>query len=274
MASNPIYHYVYRITNKLEGKHYYGKRSSRISPFDDLGKKYFSSSTDSKFKREQKQFPERFKYKVVFIYDSLESSLRRETELHMKFRVGTNPKFYNIVTQTNNKLRFDSTGCIRVNDEQGNSFFVKLDDPKFLTGEVTAFSKNTAVVIDSNGDIFRVDRSDPKIKSKEFFGVRKGLVSVISENGETMTVSKRDPRYISGELKGVLHNKVVVVDEKGHKFTVSKHDPRYISGELRGHTTGVFNGKDKYGNIFRITKNDPRFISGELKGVRGKFPDK
>ena len=39
-------HYVYRITNIKENKHYYGTRSCEIEIKDDLGFYYFSSSTD------------------------------------------------------------------------------------------------------------------------------------------------------------------------------------------------------------------------------------
>ncbi len=40
------FHYVYRITNTQLNKHYYGCRSSNVEPAKDLGKTYFSSSTD------------------------------------------------------------------------------------------------------------------------------------------------------------------------------------------------------------------------------------
>lgn len=43
IGENNKFHYVYRITNLVEGKHYYGVRSSKVSPFNDLGTKYFSS---------------------------------------------------------------------------------------------------------------------------------------------------------------------------------------------------------------------------------------
>lgn len=41
------FHYVYRITNLLENKHYYGSRSSKEL---DIGIKYFTSSKDISFK--------------------------------------------------------------------------------------------------------------------------------------------------------------------------------------------------------------------------------
>ena len=48
-------HYVYRITNIILKKYYYGVRSCRIEPKKDLGHKYFSSSTDKLFIQDQKR---------------------------------------------------------------------------------------------------------------------------------------------------------------------------------------------------------------------------
>ena len=55
-ASSGPYHYLYRITNLVENKYYYGIRTSRNTlPQDDLGVKYFSSSTDKTFISNQKE---------------------------------------------------------------------------------------------------------------------------------------------------------------------------------------------------------------------------
>lgn len=42
-GSDGRYHYVYRITNLVENKHYYGSRTSDKLPYDDLSSKYFGS---------------------------------------------------------------------------------------------------------------------------------------------------------------------------------------------------------------------------------------
>ena len=50
------FHYLYRITNLVENKHYYGIRTSKTTlPQYDLGIKYFSSSKDKEFKKDQKK---------------------------------------------------------------------------------------------------------------------------------------------------------------------------------------------------------------------------
>lgn len=89
------YHYVYRITNKVENKHYYGVRSSKVMPKDDIGKKYFSSSTDKDFINEQKEHPERFKYKVIREFETRKDAELLEKKLHKMFHVSDNDKFYN-----------------------------------------------------------------------------------------------------------------------------------------------------------------------------------
>lgn len=109
MNTKKVYHYVYRITNVVENKHYYGKRSSKnVKPEEDLGKNYFSSSTDLLFIQDQKSNPQKYRYKVVSLHPTASRALEKEIKLHHKFKVGVNTNFYNRVIQTSTK--FDSTG--------------------------------------------------------------------------------------------------------------------------------------------------------------------
>ena len=89
------YHYVYRITNTQENKHYYGVRSSKVEPKLDLGIKYFSSSTDKEFIKEQKENKYIFKYKIIKQFDSRKEANQFEIDLHWKFDVARNESFYN-----------------------------------------------------------------------------------------------------------------------------------------------------------------------------------
>lgn len=102
MSSKYIYHYVYRITNTIENKHYYGKRSSKCDPKEDLGKKYFSSSTDEEFILDQKLNPQNYRYKIVQRFEDGKSAILRESKLHHKFNVSNSLKFYNKVKQNPN----------------------------------------------------------------------------------------------------------------------------------------------------------------------------
>lgn len=91
-----IYHYVYRITNKILNKHYYGLRSSYIHPKKDLGIKYFSSSTNKDFIIDQKNNKNNYKYKIIQIYYTRASAALAEIKLHKKFNVAFNESFYNL----------------------------------------------------------------------------------------------------------------------------------------------------------------------------------
>jgi len=83
--------------------HYYGKRSSKAHPSEDIGVKYFSSSSDRMFIAEQKEYPGNFKYKVVRIFERSEDALLFEIKLHEKFQVDTHQSFYNKSKQTSSK---------------------------------------------------------------------------------------------------------------------------------------------------------------------------
>lgn len=102
------YHYVYRITNIELNKYYYGCRTSKVAPVLDLCIKYFSSSTDINFKKDQKENPHNYKYKIVKIFNLRIDATLLEIKLHNKFNVGVNESFYNKVKQT--AVGFDRTG--------------------------------------------------------------------------------------------------------------------------------------------------------------------
>jgi hypothetical protein len=129
MSNSPIYHYVYRITNTIENKHYYGKRKSNISPFLDLGRKYFSSSSDKEFMKDQKENPQNYKYKIIWVTDDPIRATNLEIKLHDRFDVAINENFYNKAKQTSTK--FDTTGISGENH-------ILIDVYNYYTGEIIA----------------------------------------------------------------------------------------------------------------------------------------
>ena len=113
-----MFHYVYRITNLKENKHYYGCRSSKEEPKLDLGIKYFSSSKDKDFIQEQKDNKNIFKYKIIKTFDSREEAIKLEIKLHAKFNVGINESFYNKAKQTS--TGYDTFGTTKSEDFKRN----------------------------------------------------------------------------------------------------------------------------------------------------------
>lgn len=102
-------HYVYRITNIILNKHYYGCRTSKkCSPKEDLGIKYFSSSKNKDFIKDQKNNPQNYKYKIINTFNNRKKAIKLEIKLHNKFNVGVNESFYNRSKQTS--TGWDTTG--------------------------------------------------------------------------------------------------------------------------------------------------------------------
>lgn len=93
---NTQYHYVYRISNLIENKHYYGLRSSSIHPENDLGKIYYSSSTNKQFITDQKNNKANYKYKIIKIFETREEAAHIEIKLHKRLNVAFNERFYNL----------------------------------------------------------------------------------------------------------------------------------------------------------------------------------
>jgi hypothetical protein len=137
MTSKTMYHYVYRITNIITRKYYYGKRSTTNLPHLDIGFKYFGSPSKDIFfdlNKDQKENPSHYEYKVVARFQSAHESLSREIKLHKKFNVKDHPQFYNKANQTS--TGFDTTGKTTVMDKDGNKFHVNCDDPRYKSGEL------------------------------------------------------------------------------------------------------------------------------------------
>lgn len=173
------YYYVYRITNIEKSIHYYGTRTSLMLPKEDLGKHYFSSSSDKDFIKQQKLYPENFKYKIVYIFSNRKNALELEIKLHTKFNVGINESFYNRSKQT-------STGW----DTTGIKFSDKINKSKGRKG--TKRSKETIEKIK------KTKLKNPFVHSNE----TKELLRELGKKGKGSKVSEEGKRNMSNARKG------------------------------------------------------------------------
>lgn len=229
------YHYVYRITNKTLNKHYYGVRSSKVEPKLDLGIKYFSSSTDKDFIKDQNENPDNFKYKVIRNFESRKDALCFEINLHNKFDVSINESFYNLSKQTS--TGFDTTG-------------ISMKKPQL----------RDMVMVTDGKKCFRVSNTDKRYLSGELKMINKDKVIIKTDNGYK-SITKKE--FESGNYEFMFKNTVSVIDENGKKFRMSKEDFNK-NPDIHGHTKGKFVAVDIYGNKYHICKTDSRYLSGEL----------
>ena len=140
MPSNFIYtekkfNYVYRITNTVERKYYYGVHSCNDLPRERIGVKYFSSSTDEIFLEDQKSNPSHYKYKIIKFFDTRKSAVKLEIFLHHKFDVKNHPAFYNKSNQTSDGFDISSVSFSEdhqkgLNNSQFGSFWIHNKEQK------------------------------------------------------------------------------------------------------------------------------------------------
>ena len=183
--STKKFHYTYQIVELSTNKKYIGVRSSDIEPHLDIGHIYFSSSSDIKFIKRQKEFPNDYEYIVLSIHESREDANKEEMYLHEKYDVASSINFYNKANSSS--INFNSVGMVVVRDKDGNIFQVSIDDERYKSGDLVP--------------------------------IANGYVSVVDKEGNNMKVSINDPRYLSGELK---HNMVGKKLSEEHKANISK----------------------------------------------------
>jgi len=258
MTSKPIYFCVYRITNLVERKHYYGYKSSSIHPSKVIGVTYFSSlkkNEGKEFIADQKENPQNYKYKIVQIFNSKEEALAREIKLHIKFDVKKHTQFYN----KSNQL---STGFITT---QTLGSHIRIYN--IYTQEKKLQSINDIIPENWVRGIPPVDRA--KIG-------RKGKI-----------ISKETSRKISESLKGIVRSKetcekykennkgkVWVHNEEGKNFQFypDQIPDGYVLGNNRSelakenakHKTGkvFYHNEEGKNKLFHLGENPPGYILG------------
>lgn len=234
-------YYVYRITNVKENKHYYGYRGipKNSQPKDDLGIKYFSSSMNKDFRKDQKINPQNFKYKIICKNLSKRNALNLEIKLHKKFNVSQNINFYNLANQTN-------TGFSYIGPYQ------KQNDKK-------------AVVI--NKITGKRERIDVGYDQTIFTGNTTGTVKVKRGN-ITVRVSKEE--FIQKKLEGTNKGRVVALNTLTNKKELISKELFDSSSNYVGHSTG-YKASEQTRALMRVKSKGNRGGAGN-KG-KSKTPE-
>lgn len=260
-----IYHYVYRITNLIENRHYYGSRSCKCIPQLDLGIQYFSSSSNKNFIKDQKQNPQNYHYKIIRIFLTRTEATSFEIRLHNKFDVGQNLKFYNKVKQTS--IGFCTEGLVSVKDKTGKFYSVSIDDPRYLSGELIHMLKNFVTVKDKNNKCFNIPIDDPRYISGELTHVSKGKITVKDNTGKYFKVSVDDPKIKSGELNYIFTGCNHSIQTKEKMSQSAKYYLKDPTKNSQYGTMWINNGTENK----KIKKTDP-IPPGFIKGRKLSFP--
>lgn len=87
-----LYHYVYEITNNINGKKYIGKRSCNVPIEDDT---YMGSGKLIK-RAINKYGKDNFSKKILEVCDSAETAFEKEKHYIIKYHAKSNPNYYNL----------------------------------------------------------------------------------------------------------------------------------------------------------------------------------
>jgi|LauGreDrversion4_2_1035121.scaffolds.fasta_scaffold96061_1 hypothetical protein len=214
-----MYHYVYKLQHIETGEFYIGSRSSKNHPTMDT---YMGSMKTWKPDKQKliktilkSDFPDR---ESAILFESNEIINNIDNSLNRNYHIPSSG--------------FHTHKTITVKDENGKTFKVSTDDPKYLSGELVHNLHGFVTRKDRDGNIIHTSIDDPRYINGELFGLTKGKVLVKNKNGNIMLIPINDPRYINGEFNGITKDRLNVKDKDGKILNVSIDDPRYLSGEL------------------------------------------
>lgn len=159
--------YTYLIGWSKHNKFYYGRRTAKNCHPDELWKKYFTSSKYVKQFRVENGEPDIIQIRKIF--DNPDDCKIWESKVLERLDAQNHPNFLN---EKNGDNKWDTTGKIPVRDENGNTFSVSTDDPRYLSGDLVSTAKGFVVVKDSDGKTFYVSKDDQRFISGELIGIR------------------------------------------------------------------------------------------------------
>lgn len=127
-----MYHYLYKITNLINGHFYYGVHNT-----DNLEDGYMGSGV--RLKQSYKKYGiENFKKEIVQFFDTIEEAFEKEHEIVNEELIML-PECYNI--QIGGRY-FNTPGKVAVKDKNGNRFWVFKTEEIYKNGEVVPIWTN------------------------------------------------------------------------------------------------------------------------------------
>lgn len=202
---NDKYHYVYLITEIDTNRKYIGVRSSILIPEEDLGKRYFSSSSNKEFIADQKLNPSKYSYKILKTFNNRNDALLYEIELHKEYDVAISDDYFNLSRSTSVHFSADVSGLIPVKDINGNIFSVSVNDPRYISGELVHHTKGTTNINISdyqkkswkeNYDKRMADCQNPEACAKRGISVKQFYIDNPGAAAERNAIINRDPEKI------------------------------------------------------------------------------
>lgn len=248
-----VYHYFYKITNKLNQHFYFGIHSTK-----NLNDGYMGSGTrlHCAYKKYGMEF---FEKEIIAFFDSREDASRYESEI-VNESLLEDSSCYNIRLGGDNAT---TIGTVTVKDNIGN--IVQISQKEFNSnpdkyvgvthGTLSAINIETGDTVRMTVDEYRKNKHKFKNKITDKICV----VDIDSNKKIWITTNEyNDDKIGTNKYRHMFSNKVLVKDENDMCFIVDKSDDRIQSGELKLYWKGKHHSqetKDKLKDIYKKTKH-------------------
>lgn len=248
-------HYLYRITNRINGKYYYGIHSVLKSlGKDPLYDGYLGSGTEIRLAI-QEEGRENFEKEIIEVFETREEARLKEAET-VTINLISDPLCYNRVVGGGYSILGKTVVVLKDNPEK----ILSIDQKEYIEHPEKYLGVNTGYVYvkrkdDSSDSWIRVSKEEYHQNKDKYVTISYGMTPVIDldENGnpgkETHLVAVEEYRkyrgikyMFAGYLNLPTKGKVVVFkkdDPDRNAVIMDKTDPRYLSGEYIGVASGL-----------------------------------
>lgn len=220
-AKDGYFHFLYKITNKVNGKFYIGVHNTK-----DLGDGYKGSGQIIKdaFNKYGKK---NFEREIISFHNTAEEAYAEEARI-VNINLVENKQCYNVALGG----KGNQIGMIPVRDvTTGKCKMISMNDPlynvKYVSvnkGYMPVFNKLTGSHERILTQLFNPDIHTPMHKGK--------IVLYNTQTGKFEQVDKNDDRRKTGVLVSPSKNKITVIDKDGKTYQVDRTHPDYLNGNL------------------------------------------
>lgn len=203
------YYFLYKTTNLINNKIYYGCHQSDVLNDDYLGSGKALKSAIKKYGRKS------FKREIIEFFDSAEEMYKREAEIVTDDFI-KEPNNYN--------MKKGGEGGFSGNSEERSR-------------KISEKSKNLVGALNLETNKIEKVTTEEFYNSNKYVGQTKNKIVAKNEKGEYEMVTKED--FIKRNLNGSTKGKAVMKDKEGKVVVVDATDERILSGELVGVTKGT-----------------------------------
>ena len=238
------FNYLYKITNNINGKYYYGVHST-----DNLDDSYFGSGKLLK-KAIKKYRKENFTKEIIKFFSTSKEALEEERRIVTE-DVVNDERSYNLTLGGGYK---DDRLSVYDKIEQKNKK-VTSEEYRQNIERYIHVSKGIVIAKDKNNNVVITHQGDKRLETKELVGVTANTVPV-EIDGKICRIPSDDIRITSGELKPVkINTHIWALDKDGNEILVDFNDPRWKTREI----VGIMKGRiriAKDGKLKTIKKED------------------